>query len=117
MTGATPQSMDLQRKFQPQSLKAASTSKAWQEAFMCSLPPEVAEPIATEQKRQSIIVVASLLDRVPNLAGLTRTCEVFQAETLVVADMAVIADPDFAGISVTAERHVPMLVSLSLLPF
>lgn len=30
-----------------------------------------------KQSRQELIVVASLVDRVPNLAGLTRTCEVF----------------------------------------
>lgn len=27
--------------------------------------------------RQSLILVASLLDRIPNLAGLARTCEVY----------------------------------------
>jgi hypothetical protein len=30
-----------------------------------------------KQSRQELIVVASLVDRIPNLAGLTRTCEVF----------------------------------------
>jgi hypothetical protein len=30
-----------------------------------------------KQSRQELIVVASLVERIPNLAGLTRTCEVF----------------------------------------
>ena len=89
-----------------------SLDTAWEEAFLYSLPPEVAHQIAAEQQpRQSIIVVASLLDRVPNLAGLTRTCEIFRAQALVLADLSVMKDPDFVGISVTAERHVNMQVS------
>lgn len=30
-----------------------------------------------KKSRQDIILVASLIDRIPNLAGLTRTCEVW----------------------------------------
>lgn len=30
-----------------------------------------------KQSQQQLIVVASLVDRIPNLAGLTRTCEVY----------------------------------------
>jgi hypothetical protein len=47
-------------------------------------------------------VVASLLDKVPNLAGLARTCEVFRARALALPDLAVANDPLFASISVTA---------------
>ena len=104
-------SLDLQRKFQPEQQGGQSAARAWREALMCSLPPEVAdEPGGEPRRRQSIVVVASLLDRVPNLAGLTRTCEVFGAETLVVSDLSVVKHPDFVGISVTAERHVDMRV-------
>lgn len=39
--------------------------------------------------RQGLIVVATLIDKVPNLAGLTRTCEVFKAEALVLGDLKV----------------------------
>ena len=46
----------------------------------------------------------------PNLAGLTRTCEVFAAEALVLADLRVLKDPQFTPISVTAEQHVPLKV-------
>lgn len=75
------------------------------------MPSEMAEQaVSVHTTKQSIIIVASLLDRVPNLAGLTRTCEIFRAEALVLADLSVVRDPDFAGISVTAERHVDMRV-------
>lgn len=41
--------------------------------------------------------------------GLARTCEVFCAEALVVADLRVLKDPEFRVISVTAEQWVPVL--------
>lgn len=107
--------MDLQRKFQPEQHSKLSLERAWKEAFLYSLPEDIAESIdGGQEQRQSIIMVASLLDRVPNLAGLTRTCEVFKAEALVVADLSVVKDPDFKGISVTAERHIDMRVHIPL---
>ncbi|OMP07602.1 tRNA/rRNA methyltransferase, SpoU [Corchorus olitorius] len=59
--------------------------------------------------RQHIILVASLIDRIPNLAGLARTCEVFKASGLAVADAKVIHDKQFQLISVTAEKWVPII--------
>lgn len=58
--------------------------------------------------RQDIIVVACLIDRLPNLAGLARTCEVFSASRLVLADTSVTSHPDFSSISVSAEHWVPL---------
>jgi len=48
------------------------------------------------------------VDKVPNLAGLARTCEIFRAERLVVGDLECTRDPEFESISVTAEKHLPM---------
>ncbi|XP_062217146.1 uncharacterized protein LOC133917161 isoform X2 [Phragmites australis] len=62
-----------------------------------------------KQSQQELIVVASLVDRIPNLAGLTRTCEVFKAAGLVVADKSIVQDKQFRLISVTAEKWVPMV--------
>ncbi|XP_022934778.1 uncharacterized protein LOC111441850 isoform X1 [Cucurbita moschata] len=59
--------------------------------------------------RQSLILVASLLDRIPNLAGLARTCEVFTASGLAIADLNVLSDKQFQLISVTAEKWVPIV--------
>ncbi|KAG1354371.1 putative Subtilisin-like protease SBT2.5 [Cocos nucifera] len=53
---------------------------------------------AVEQIRQSqqqFILVASLLDRIPNLAGLVRTCEVFRAAGLAIADASILQDKQF----------------------
>ena len=80
-------------------------------------------------------MVASLIDKAPNLAGLARTCEVrtaagracqartwlqraldpsdavqvFGAAALVVADLRVVKEHQFRAISMTAEQWVPML--------
>ncbi|KAL2548020.1 tRNA/rRNA methyltransferase (SpoU) family protein [Forsythia ovata] len=59
--------------------------------------------------RQQIILVASLIDRIPNLAGLARTCEVFRAAGLAVADKTILKDKQFQLISVTAEKWVPVM--------
>ncbi|KEH31617.1 putative tRNA (guanosine(18)-2'-O)-methyltransferase [Medicago truncatula] len=59
--------------------------------------------------RQSFILVASLIDRIPNLAGLARTCEVFKASGLAIADTNIINDKQFQLISVTAEKWVPII--------
>ncbi|VAI25797.1 unnamed protein product [Triticum turgidum subsp. durum] len=68
---------------------------------------EAAETV--RQSRQDLIVVASLVERIPNLAGLTRTCEIFRAGWLAVGDMGVVQDKQFRLISVTAEKWVPMV--------
>lgn len=59
--------------------------------------------ISVTQDRQSLIIVASLIDKTPNLAGLARTCEVFRAESLVISDRSITKTHQFTSISVTAE--------------
>lgn len=45
--------------------------------------------------------------KVPNLAGLARTCEVFRASSLVVHDAKVMKDPSFINISVSVRVAGP----------
>jgi len=75
-----------------------------------SLRRAVDEAMATAktQARQQLIIVASLIDKLPNLAGLARTCEVFRANKLVLADASITKHPEFASISVSAEHWVPI---------
>ncbi|WOL09568.1 hypothetical protein Cni_G18321 [Canna indica] len=61
------------------------------------------------QNQQQFILVASLIDRIPNLAGLARTCEIFKAAGLAIADASILQDKQFQLISVTAEKWVPIL--------
>ncbi|GIL43959.1 hypothetical protein Vafri_1516 [Volvox africanus] len=60
------------------------------------------------QLRHDVLLVASLIDKLPNLAGLARTCEVLGAGRLVLADLAATRDPMFTSVSVTAEQWLPM---------
>ena len=62
-----------------------------------------------EHASKGLILVASLVDKIPNLAGLSRTCEVFRAAAMVVSDKRVTRDPAFASISVTADQWLPLI--------
>lgn len=46
-------------------------------------------------RRHELVVVASLIDKVPNLAGLARTAEVLGAGTLVLSNRRVTGDQVF----------------------
>ncbi|KAL3129874.1 tRNA ribose methylase [Cryptosporidium hominis] len=58
--------------------------------------------------RSGLIVIGSLVDKVPNIAGITRTCEVFRANELLLSSKKVMNDPIFRQISVTAEKWLPI---------
>ncbi|XP_076632949.1 tRNA (guanosine(18)-2'-O)-methyltransferase TARBP1 isoform X1 [Colletes latitarsis] len=53
-----------------------------------------------------IIVVACLVDRIPNLGGLARTCEIFNVKELVLANLNQIKDREFQNLSVSAENWI-----------
>ena len=46
--------------------------------------------------------------QLPNLAGLSRTCEIFHAERLMLSDPSVVHESDFQSISVTAHKWLPI---------
>ena len=58
--------------------------------------------------RQEIIIVATLLNKMPNLGGLTRTAEIFAASKLIIPSMAILQDKQFQEISVSADHWLPM---------
>lgn len=59
-------------------------------------------------RRQELVLCASLVEKPTNLGGLARTAEVFLLQRLVIGDLAVVQNPIFKGMAVTAERHVPI---------
>ncbi|ORZ16603.1 hypothetical protein BCR42DRAFT_415426 [Absidia repens] len=65
--------------------------------------------VKKKRRRNEIIVVASLVDRLPNLAGLCRTCEIFNASLLVVHSLKIKDDPSFTTVSVSSEKWMPMV--------
>nr|CAD7425322.1 unnamed protein product [Timema monikensis] len=64
-----------------------------------------------------LVVVASLIDKLPNLGGLSRTCEVFGVDEYVIGSLKYIEDKQFQSLSVTAEKWINILeVKPHLLP-
>ncbi|XP_039141994.1 uncharacterized protein LOC120279196 [Dioscorea cayenensis subsp. rotundata] len=58
-----------------------------------------------KESQQQFIFVASLLDRIPNIAGLARTCEVFKAAGLAVSDASIIHDKQFQLIRIDSNGN------------
>jgi hypothetical protein len=54
--------------------------------------------------KSELIVVASLIDKAPNLGGLARTCEIFDAQCLVVDDKDICTHREFTLLSMSAEK-------------
>ncbi|ANM67716.1 tRNA/rRNA methyltransferase (SpoU) family protein [Arabidopsis thaliana] len=121
-----PSSLDFQRKItlsKHEKQDASSTSvlrngETYKRLFEMEKEDELVTQLLRSRSmeverlksgRQSLILVASLVDRIPNLAGLARTCEVFKASSLAVADASIIHDKQFQLISVTAEKWVPIM--------
>ncbi|CRG95798.1 rRNA (adenosine-2'-O-)-methyltransferase, putative [Plasmodium gallinaceum] len=57
-----------------------------------------------KKKKNDLIVIASLIDKVPNLAGLCRTCEIFNVKKLFLDNVNIIKDYQFQKISSTANK-------------
>jgi len=61
---------------------------------------------AAGKKKQSLIICATLVDKVPNLAGLARTAEIFAASTLVIPNLLMKKQDDFKTISASANDWI-----------
>ncbi|GIL53736.1 hypothetical protein Vafri_9175, partial [Volvox africanus] len=68
-----------------------------------------AAAVAQCSRPTGLVVVASLLENVPNMAGLCRTCESLGCEALVLPSRAVVGSDAFKRQAVTSERWLPLL--------
>ncbi|XP_038073031.1 probable methyltransferase TARBP1 [Patiria miniata] len=83
----------------------------WQDTVMPGFD-DVIRTVGQEEKgsrRGSLVLVASLIDKAPNLGGLCRTSQIFGVSTLVVNNLRVTADKIFQTLSVTAEKWLPII--------
>ncbi|KAJ8142513.1 hypothetical protein OY671_004338 [Metschnikowia pulcherrima] len=62
----------------------------------------------SDVKRSDLIVVASLVDKPPNLGGICRLCDVLGAGLLTLHDLAIKEHPQFKSVAVTADHWMPM---------
>ncbi|XP_046616037.1 probable methyltransferase TARBP1 isoform X2 [Neodiprion virginianus] len=56
-----------------------------------------------------IILVASLVEKLPNLGGLSRTCEILGVAEFVMASLNHIEEKDFQSLSVSAEKLITLV--------
>lgn len=62
-----------------------------------------------EVVRSDLIVVASLVDKPPNLGGICRLCDVLGAGTMTLHDFKVKDNQQFKSVAVTADHWMPMV--------
>ncbi|KJP86151.1 hypothetical protein AK88_04202 [Plasmodium fragile] len=60
--------------------------------------------LAKTKTKKKLIIIASLIDKVPNLAGLCRTCEIFKVQKLILHNANIVKDIQFQKISSTANK-------------
>nr|CEL70488.1 TPA: RNA methyltransferase, TrmH family domain-containing protein, putative [Neospora caninum Liverpool] len=104
------QELVCQRKFVPQHHQRYEEEKGSEDLLSSWLyVGGEGETLQRElRQRGDLIVVASLIDKVPNLAGLARTCEVFDAKKLTIHNLDILNDPQFNTIGVSAHRWLPI---------
>lgn len=61
------------------------------------------EEKTTTKKLGDFIVIASLVDKMANLGGLSRTCEIFGVKQLIVDDIRAANDKEFKSLSMSSE--------------
>jgi len=89
----------LQRKFVPPEPAAPPPSDT---------EPSSGASSSVRRIRAPLVVIASLIDKAPNLAGLCRTCEIFNCQALCMANTKIVKDQAFQSMSVTAEKWLPL---------
>jgi len=62
-----------------------------------------------KRKRHDIIVIASLIDKAPNLGGLTRTCEIFNIGALTIPNESILKDTAYLRAAASGEKWTPLL--------
>lgn len=88
-----------QKKLSPLQTK----SGAWSTVMDVDKKTELADIV-----RSDLIVVASLVDKPPNLGGICRLCDVLGAGLLTLHDKKVKEHPQFKNVAVTADHWMPM---------
>ncbi|KAK9476087.1 hypothetical protein V1514DRAFT_337965 [Lipomyces japonicus] len=78
-------------------------SRAWQSA------DSAAPGLRTQRSTKGhLIVLASLVDKAPNLGGICRASDVLGAELLCLNNLSVTKDREFMAVAVTADKWMPM---------
>jgi hypothetical protein len=71
--------------------------------------PEELQMKKKAYSEEGLIVVASLIDRIPNLGGLCRSCEIFGVSKYVISNMSLLEDANFKSLSVSAQSWIDII--------
>ncbi len=80
----------------------------WESALL-DVDLDLSQFAGTVKKRSNLILMASLIDKIPNIAGLCRTCEIFNVACMTVQRKEICEDRMFPGISVASEKWLPIV--------
>lgn len=58
----------------------------------------------SKPKQSDLIVIASLIDKIPNLGGLCRTCEIFGVEQFIIGSLKYKEDKTFQNLAVSSDK-------------
>ena len=87
---------DLQKKIMP-----------WTTMFADDDPfSSISDEQSSKACHQDLVVVASLIDKIPNLGGLCRSCEIFGVGTYAIESIKYCDNKEFQTLSVTADKYV-----------
>lgn len=104
-TGENPEASNPAFKEQSEKYQSPLQTKsgAWSTVMDVDKKTELADIV-----RSDLIVVASLVDKPPNLGGICRLCDVLGAGLITLHDMKVKEHPQFKNVAVTADHWMPM---------
>ncbi|GAB1609718.1 probable methyltransferase TARBP1 [Argonauta hians] len=94
---SSTEGLDFQKKIMPWRLMAPDVLNEEHQDFL-----------AEKTSGSQLILVASLINKVPNLGGLCRTAEVFGISEFVIGSLRHLVDKNFQSLSVTAEKWIPV---------
>ncbi|XP_076463915.1 tRNA (guanosine(18)-2'-O)-methyltransferase TARBP1-like [Babylonia areolata] len=96
-TGDTPTEGDVQKKVIPWRLMMPDSSAEQEYSYR-----------RRGARQDGLILVTSLINKLPNLGGLCRTSEIFGVSEFVVGNFSYLKDRTFQCLSVTAEKWIPV---------
>lgn len=95
---------DLLRKMRPKAPRARDEPE---EERFTNVQRKIETPgSAGAAPKGQLVLVASLIDRVPNLGGLSRTCEVFGVGKYVLGNGAIVKSNEYRNLSMSSEKWV-----------
>ncbi|KAL4238154.1 hypothetical protein ACF0H5_002865 [Mactra antiquata] len=88
---------DVQKKIMP-----------WRQMMLDEETIQEVDHGVKQVNNHGLVVVTSLINKVPNLGGLCRTSEIFGVSEYVMSKLGNVDDKAFQGLSVTAHKWIPI---------